>query len=67
MPGMTGAQVLPLLREIDSEVPVIVSTGYDQAEAGRQLGETAVDFLQKPYTGFQLVEGIRAVLRSRKK
>ena len=65
-PGMSGAQVLPLLRQIDSDVPVIVSTGYDKAEAGRRLGTLAVDFLQKPYTGFQLADKIRNVLGSRK-
>ena len=38
-----------------------------RAEAGRRLGDTAVDFLQKPYTGFQLVEKVRDVLRNKRK
>jgi FixJ family two-component response regulator len=64
MPGMSGRQVLSLLREMNKDVPVIVSTGYDKA-VGRRLGDAAVDFLQKPYTGFQLAESIRRVLTAR--
>ena len=65
MPGMSGEQVLPLLREIRKDLPIIVSSGYDKAEAGRRLGHMDVGFLQKPYTAFQLAEKIRGVLGGR--
>jgi CheY-like chemotaxis protein len=67
MPGLSGAQVLPLLREINRDVPVIVSTGYDTAEVGGRMGASTVDFLQKPYTGLQLAEKIRGVLKAGKR
>jgi CheY-like chemotaxis protein len=63
MPGMSGAQALPKLRAIRPEVPIIVSSGYDQTEALRQCGESTVDgFLQKPFSLTQLSETVRAVL-----
>jgi PAS domain S-box-containing protein len=63
MPGMGGAQVLPLLRAINSDVPLIVSTGYDEAATGPRMGHSEINFLQKPYTAVQLVQKIRSVLK----
>jgi PAS domain S-box-containing protein len=63
MPGMSGAQVLPLLRAINSDVPVIVSTGYGAAEAGQLIGQREIRFLQKPYTAVELARKIRRSLK----
>jgi DNA-binding NtrC family response regulator len=50
MPGMSGLDVLPRLREIDSKVPVIMITAFGGTESAIeavQLG--AYDFVLKPF------------------
>jgi two-component system CheB/CheR fusion protein len=64
MPKMSGDQALPLLAELNPEVPVILSSGFDESEAARKFsGAKPVAFLQKPYTVERLIETISAVLR----
>ncbi len=49
MPGMDGIEVLKLLREITSEVEMIVITGHGDMElAVRSLRNSASDFINKP-------------------
>jgi DNA-binding NtrC family response regulator len=49
MPEMDGIQVLQELKKIDSDVPIIVVTGYaDIPTAVRAIKLGAYDFLQKP-------------------
>jgi DNA-binding NarL/FixJ family response regulator len=53
-----------LLRELNPEVPIILSSGFDQSEAARRFSALQpVAFLQKPYTAERLVEAVSAVLR----
>jgi two-component system, cell cycle sensor histidine kinase and response regulator CckA len=54
MPVMSGEQAFPRLIEIRPDVPVIASSGYDQAEALARFGHGLAGFLQKPYTARQL-------------
>jgi CheY-like chemotaxis protein len=64
MPVMSGAEVLPKLRAIRPDVPIVVSSGYDQVEALQQCGPSAVDgFLQKPFNMAELAHAIAAALR----
>jgi len=64
MPGMSGAHVLPKLRAIRSEVPIVVSSGYSKAEAVQQCGPWPADgFLPKPFNLAQLAEAVQAALR----
>jgi CheY-like chemotaxis protein len=64
MPVMSGEETLQRLREIRADVPVIISSGYSEAEARRRMGNMgALTFIQKPYTGARLVEAISGVLR----
>jgi two-component system, cell cycle sensor histidine kinase and response regulator CckA len=62
MPGITGDQLLPLLRKIRRDLPVIVSTGYGRSEVGRLMGTEGVEFLQKPYTGEQLASKVKDLI-----
>ncbi len=50
MPGMTGFELLTRIREIDSEVPVLVMTGYSSVEnAVEAMKRGATDFIKKPF------------------
>jgi PAS domain S-box-containing protein len=64
MPVMNGEQALTLMRSIDSAVPVVLSSGFNEAEATKRFeGKGVAAFLQKPYTPADLAEKIKAVLR----
>lgn len=64
MPVMSGAKLLPKLRAIRRDVPIVVSSGYDKLEALQQCGSSPADgFLQKPFNLTQLAEAVEAALR----
>ncbi len=63
MPGMTGDQVLPLLRARKQDIAVIVSSGHAESEAVRRMGGAQFTaFLQKPYTAGTLAAKVTAAL-----
>lgn len=50
MPEMTGEETFYLLRQINPNVPVILSSGYDEKEAKKRIADAGqADFLAKPY------------------
>lgn len=61
MPGMDGRETLAEIRAIRTDVPVILSSGYDEDEVVGQVGDDSVcGFIQKPYGGAALIERLRA-------
>jgi PAS domain S-box-containing protein len=57
MPRMSGEETLVLLQTIQPDVRVILSSGYNEAEAiGHFEGKGLAGFLQKPYTAAGLAE-----------
>jgi PAS domain S-box-containing protein len=59
MPGLGGEETFRRLCEIDPEVCVILSSGYDHVEATRRFGARApAGFIQKPYRPAQLLAEI---------
>ncbi len=51
MPLMTGEEVLRELRELDKDVKIILSSGYNEADVKAHLKvDKPVGFLQKPYS-----------------
>jgi len=63
MPGPDGARVARFVAETRPGVPVLLSSGYSEAEAREQLGETAIaGFLAKPYLPSELLALARRVL-----
>jgi len=63
MPGMGGEEVLAQMQAIDAKVPVILSTGYSEAETlSRVSGPNLAGFLQKPYPIATLLEEIQSIL-----
>ena len=67
MPVMGGEEALALLTQINPNVPVILSTGFDESEAERRFsGLKPARFLQKPYTSERLVQAVAATLNRQK-
>jgi two-component system, cell cycle sensor histidine kinase and response regulator CckA len=64
MPGLSGEETFRRLREIDPDVRVILSSGYDQDEARGRFGAGApAGFIQKPYRPETLIAEIARCLR----
>jgi CheY-like chemotaxis protein len=65
MPGWSGEETCRRLRELDPDVPVILSSGYDPDEARGRFGAGApAGFIQKPYRPEQLLAEIERCLES---
>jgi PAS domain S-box-containing protein len=60
MPVMRGEEALRQIRAIKPDAPVVLTSGYNDAEAIRRLGEFGVSgFLQKPYKAAELARAIK--------
>jgi PAS domain S-box-containing protein len=64
MPVMPGEIAFPQIRAIRPHTPVIVTSGFDEAEAVRRFGSDIDTFLQKPYTAVQLINRVDASRRA---
>jgi two-component system CheB/CheR fusion protein len=62
MPVMAGPEALKLIKSVRPDVPVILSSGYNESEALRHFDRGSSAFIQKPYTAMQLAEKAKAVL-----
>jgi len=66
MPVMGGEEALARLHEINPDVPVILSSGFDETEATRRFSTLKpAGFLQKPYTAQRLVSAVVAALKKK--
>ncbi|HLF27250.1 MAG TPA: PAS domain S-box protein [Anaerolineae bacterium] len=64
MPGLSGEETFRELRQIDPDVPVLLSSGYSQTEATQRFASEALaGFIQKPYDANTLLIEIRRHLR----
>lgn len=64
MPAMNGEEVLRRLRAIRADIPIVLSSGYTEAEAmGRFESQDLCAFLQKPYTATALARKIKAAVK----
>jgi two-component system cell cycle sensor histidine kinase/response regulator CckA len=65
MPVMRGAELLPILNHDYPGLRVIVTSGYSEEDARRDLSPGVIaDFLQKPYTLTTLMEKVEGALNS---
>jgi len=63
MPHMDGEEAFGELRRISSDVPVIMSSGYDEHSVTRRFaGKDLAGFIQKPYEFKELRNAIHSVL-----
>ncbi|MGB2755670.1 MAG: PAS domain S-box protein [Phycisphaerae bacterium] len=64
MPDLAGEEVFAELRSIRPEVPVILSSGYNEQDATRRFAPAGLaGFIQKPYLPADLLSKVRAALR----
>jgi signal transduction histidine kinase/CheY-like chemotaxis protein len=62
MPVMNGEQTFYRLQRIRPDVKVILTSGYDEADAMAQFnGAGLAGFIQKPYTATQLADAVKRV------
>jgi two-component system, cell cycle sensor histidine kinase and response regulator CckA len=63
MPGMTGEEAFTRLRAARRDVPILLTSGYNQIEAIRRFaGLDPAGFIGKPYSAPELAEKVRGVL-----
>jgi PAS domain S-box-containing protein len=63
MPGMSGEQTYELLKKIDPNVKVMLSSGYSMSgQAERIIDKGCRDFLQKPFNLSELSRKVRTAL-----
>jgi PAS domain S-box-containing protein len=63
MPVMSGEETLAQMKRLRPEVPVILSSGFNEAQAVRKFqGRMLAGFLQKPYKAAELLSKVRNVL-----
>jgi two-component system response regulator FixJ len=66
MPGMSGMDLLRRLRDLNSNLPVIVITGHgDIPLAVEAMKSGATDFIEKPFEDEAILEAVRHALVSR--
>ena len=66
MPGLTGVQVVPLAREIDQDLAIIMLTAVnDAATATEVLSSGASDYLMKPVELADLQQAVDRALQKR--
>jgi len=65
MPVMNGEECLRALKNIEPDVPVILSSGFSESDTIQRFREhTFSGFLQKPYTAGRLAEMAKVALSS---
>jgi CheY-like chemotaxis protein len=63
MPRMDGVRAAEALRQIRPELPILLSSGFSEKEAGRRLDGTEISaFIQKPYRLGALREALQRLL-----
>jgi DNA-binding NtrC family response regulator len=66
MPGMGGVEVLEQIRKVDSDVAVVIFTGYPSLETAVQsMKLDAVDYLKKPFNPDEFREVLDRVMRKK--
>jgi signal transduction histidine kinase/ActR/RegA family two-component response regulator len=63
MPGLSGQETFRRLKLINSDVPIVLSSGFNEVEVARHfVGKGLAGFIQKPYTASQLGARLKSVL-----
>ena len=66
LPGLSGTDWLPEIRQIDAELPVVLITGHGHiAMAVQAMREGAYDFIEKPFTSERLLAVVRHAVERR--
>ncbi len=64
MPFMGGEEALNRIKELRPDLPVILSSGYDEMQVAKQIDPSRLaGFVQKPYVVQSLLETVKAAIR----
>lgn len=64
MPVLSGEETFRKLRQIRDDIPIVVSSGYDEQEVtNRFAGETLAGFVHKPYTVSRIQETLGCFMK----
>ena len=64
MPLMSGEALLEKLKAIQPEVPILLSSGYNEVEVIKRFtGKRPAAFIGKPYSARELIAKVRSVSR----
>jgi FixJ family two-component response regulator len=62
MPGLSGRDALPQLRQINPKVRVLLASGYFSEDMTESDQEGVLGLISKPYREQHLVDTVRAAL-----
>jgi len=63
MPGMSGEEAFHLLRQINPDIRILLSSGFNETEVTARLaGQNITGFIQKPYTLDTLIDKVQQYL-----
>ena len=66
MPRLSGAETCHLIRQLLPQLPIVLTSGYTEPDAGARLDiRDVAGFLQKPFTPASLVKVIEDAVRRR--
>jgi CheY-like chemotaxis protein len=64
MPGLDAAQVFQEMKRLNTEIKVILSSGYSERDVTHQfMSQGLAGFIQKPYTMVKLTKKLNEVMR----
>lgn len=67
MPVMSGEEALGRIREIRPDLPVLLSSGFSEAEAVKRFADRGLaGFLQKPYTATALTRKVKVAMTQKR-
>ncbi len=63
MPVMTGEQAIPLIKKIRSDIPILLSSGFNEAEVALRFATAGIaGVLQKPYKVAEITSKVADLL-----
>jgi two-component system, cell cycle sensor histidine kinase and response regulator CckA len=63
MPVMTGEQALPLIRAMRPDLPILISSGFSEAELSLRFAASGIaGVLQKPYSVSTIISRAAAAI-----
>jgi two-component system cell cycle sensor histidine kinase/response regulator CckA len=66
MPGMDGGETYDILKEINPDIKVLLSSGYSMSEEAQKIMERGCDgFIQKPFTMSALSKKLSEILKKK--